>query len=200
MTPPFLILCPRFFLSASYATLRSLPLDAATTAASPLVLLRARKSASQSDKTVTLKRTTRKAAIEELINPKPLKAAKAVKAVKEVKTPKEVKAVKTVKEVKEVKEVKAKKNSVVEDEVKKPTTTAAAAEAEVSSQVRGTAFEHDVVRILETWRFSVRRIGKAGDEGIDFRGSWHLNEGTAALLSLSFLSFFLEKNHDFHAF
>ena len=46
-----------------------------------------------------------------------------------------------------------------------------------SNVQRGTEYEEQVVSILESWKFSVKRTGKAGDEGVDFRGNWGLPGG-----------------------
>ena len=46
-----------------------------------------------------------------------------------------------------------------------------------SNVQRGTEYEEQVVSILESWKFSVKRTGKAGDEGVDFRGNWDLPGG-----------------------
>lgn len=46
-----------------------------------------------------------------------------------------------------------------------------------SSVFLGTQYEFEVIKVLEKFHMDIQHTGKVSDQGVDFRGVWHLPDG-----------------------
>lgn len=75
-----------------------------------------------------------------------------------------------------------KKNWIFKEDKHKDMSTFMSKGYSQSNYFTGTKFEYETILALEKFNFSLERIGKAGDEGVDFKGVSH--PFSAAILSL----------------